>query len=121
MSHVVTVKTKVRDPAALAAACARLGLAAPEPGTARLYAGSVTGLLVRLPGWTYPAVVQLETGEVRFDNFQGRWGDPRELDRLLQAYAVEACRAAARQKGYAVTEQPLQDGSVRLQIVEGGG
>jgi hypothetical protein len=29
MSHVVTVQAKVRDPAAIAAACQRLGLAAP--------------------------------------------------------------------------------------------
>jgi hypothetical protein len=34
-------------------------------------------------------------------------------------YAVEKCRIEANQKGYAVTEQQLQDGSVRLQIVEG--
>jgi hypothetical protein len=120
MSHIVTVRTLVRDPAALAAACARLNLAAPERGTAELYSGSAAGLIVRLPGWTYPAVVDAETGEIRYDNFGGRWGAQKELDRLLQAYAVEKCRAEARRKGYAVTEQQLQDGSVRLQIVEGG-
>jgi hypothetical protein len=73
MSHIVTVQTKVRDPAALAAACTRLGLAAPTHGTARLYSGEVTGLVVRLPGWTYPAVIDLQSGEVRYDNFEGRW------------------------------------------------
>jgi hypothetical protein len=73
MSHVVTIETKVRDPAAVTAACQRLGLGAPVHGTARLYSGEVSGLLVQLPGWTYPAVIDLETGEVRYDNFQGRW------------------------------------------------
>ena len=120
MSHVVTIRTKVRDPVALAAACARLRLAAPGPGTAELYSGSASGLLVRLPGWTYPVVVNAETGEVRYDNFEGRWGAQKELDRLLQAYAIEVCRAEARRKGYQVTEQALPDGSIRLQIVEGG-
>ncbi len=107
MSHIVTIHTKIRDPAALAAACARLGLAAPEPGTAELYSGSASGLIVRLPGWTYPVVVNPESGEARYDNFAGRWGAQTELGRLLQAYAVEVCRIEARRKGYAVTEQQL--------------
>jgi hypothetical protein len=119
MSHIVTIKSKVRDPAALTTACARLNLPAPVQGTARLYSGEATGLIVTLPGWTYPAVIDTKTGEVQFDTFEGRWGNRAELERLLQIYAVEKCRLAARQKGYAVTEQQLPDGSVKLQILEG--
>jgi hypothetical protein len=73
MSHIVTIQTKVRDPAAVAAACVRMNLPAPAAGTAKLFGGEVTGLLVQLPGWQYPAVVDLVNGEVRFDNFEGRW------------------------------------------------
>jgi hypothetical protein len=58
MSHVVTIQTKIHDPAAIAAACQRLNLAAPVQGTVRLYSGEATGLIVRLPGWQYPAVVE---------------------------------------------------------------
>jgi hypothetical protein len=72
MSHIAVVKTKVRDPAALAAACARLNLAAPVQGTARLYSGEATGLIVHLPGWTYPAVIDTQNGEVLYDVFEGR-------------------------------------------------
>jgi hypothetical protein len=43
MSHVVTIQTKVHDPAAVAAACQRPNLAAPVQGTARLYTGEATG------------------------------------------------------------------------------
>jgi NAD(P)-dependent dehydrogenase (short-subunit alcohol dehydrogenase family) len=43
MSHVVTIQTKVHDPAAVAAACQRLNLAAPVQGTARLYSGEASG------------------------------------------------------------------------------
>jgi hypothetical protein len=120
MSHIVTIQTKVRDPAALAAACARLGLAAPVQGTARLFGGAVSGLLVKLPGWQYPVVVDPQTGEDRFDNFGGSWGDQKELDRLLQMYAVEKCRIEARRRGHTLTEQQLADGSIRLQITERG-
>src|SRR5215204_4202329 len=65
MSHIVTIRTKVRDPAAVAAACTRMGLAAPTAGRVELYAGQAEGLVIRLPGWTYPAVVDLATGRGR--------------------------------------------------------
>lgn len=122
MSHVVTVKTRVTDPAALAAACRRLGLAGPEPGTATLFAGQeATGLIVRLPGWLYPAVVDVAAGEVRFDTFNGAWGSPHELDRLLQAYAVEKATAEAWRAGHSVAEHLMADGSVRLTLRVGNG
>jgi hypothetical protein len=121
MSHVVTIQTKVHDPAAVTAACQRLNLAAPVQGTARLYSGEATGLIVRLPGWQYPAVVEPLTGTIRYDNFGGVWGDQQHLDRFVQMYAVERAKMEARAKGYPVTEQALEDGSIKLQIIEGGG
>jgi hypothetical protein len=121
MSHIVTIRTEVRDPLAVAAACRRLGLPEPVPGTAQLFAGPATGLLVRLPGWTYPAVVQTDSGRVLFDNYGGTWGAQEHLDRFLQLYAVEKAKLEARKKGYAVTEKPLADGSIRLSIAVGGG
>jgi hypothetical protein len=120
MSHVVTIQTKVHDPAAIAAACQRLNLAAPVQGTVRLYSGEATGLIVRLPGWQYPAVVEPLTGTIRYDNFEGHWGDQAHLDRFLQLYAVEKSKLEARKKGFAVTEQTVQDGGIKLQIIERG-
>jgi hypothetical protein len=46
MSHTVTIKTEVRDAAAVRAACHRLGLADPVEGTTRLYGGEASGLAV---------------------------------------------------------------------------
>jgi len=73
MSHIVTIQTRVHDPAAIGAACRRLNLPVPVEGTARLYSGEATGLLVQLPGWLYPAVIDTSSGEVRYDTFEGRW------------------------------------------------
>ena len=56
MSHIVTIATEIRDPDAAAAACRRLGLPGPVQGTAALFEGQATGLLVKLPGWLYPVV-----------------------------------------------------------------
>ena len=121
MSHIVTIKTEVRDEVAVEAACERLQLEKPVYGTARLFTGSASGLLVRLPEWHYPVVCQTETGEVQFDNFENRWGDRTHLDRFLQAYAVEKTRLEARKQGYDILEQPLADGSIKITIqVEGG-
>ena len=58
---------------------------------------------------------------IQYDNFEGRWGEQAALDKYLQAYAVEATKLAARRKGLQVSEQTLQDGSIKLYILEGGG
>jgi len=73
MSHLVTIQTKIHDPAAVAAACTRMGLAAPVQGTAKLYSGQAEGLIVQLPGWQYPTVIDTLSGTVRYDNFSGNW------------------------------------------------
>ena len=122
MSHIVSIKTKIRDPVALAAACWRLGLEEPVHGTAALYGGQqATGLIVKLPGWLYPAVVNTASGTVQCDNYNGAWGNPSELDKLLQCYAVEKARIEARRAGHTVTEQLLTDGSIKLTVQVGVG
>ncbi len=121
MSHIVTITTQVRDAAAVQAACRRLGLPVPEQGTVKLFSGEATGLAVKLPDWTYPVVAELSTGTLKFDNFEGRWGDQKELDLFMQAYAVEKARIEARRRGHSVTEQQLQDGSIKLTIQVAGG
>ena len=120
MSHTVTVKTQVRDPAAVHAACRRLGLPEPVQGTAQLFSGAATGLLVHLPDWRYPVVIDTASGTMRYDNYGGAWGDEQHLHGLLQVYAVERARSEARKKSYATTEQSLADGSILLEIEVGG-
>lgn len=119
MSHIVSIETKLHDPVAIAAACTRLGLAAPVQGTAKLYSGEATGLLVQLPGWKYPVVIDPLSGSTRFDNYGGVWGEQGQFDRLLQSYAVEKAKLEARKQGYTVSEQALADGSIKVQIVQG--
>ena len=104
MSHIVEIKTEVRDEQAVRAACIRLKLAAPEHKACRLFNTTVSGLAVQLPGWNYPVVANLETGSVQYDNFNGHWGEQRELHRFLQAYAVEKAKIEARKKGHMCTE-----------------
>ena len=89
MSHIVRIQTEVRDATAVIAACRRRQLAEPVAGKHRFFSSEVEGLAVSLRDWSYPAVCKLETGEVLYDNFGGRWGQQSELDGFVQAYAVE--------------------------------
>ena len=120
MSHIVTINTEVRDASAIAAACKRLNIEAPMYGTAKLFNSEQTGMVVKLTGWTYPAVCDVATGELHYDNFEGRWGDPAHLSKFLQFYAVEKARLEAQKRGHVVREQACRDGSVRLSIYVGG-
>jgi hypothetical protein len=120
LSHIVTIKTEVRDNAAVRAACRRLHLPEPVQGTTKLFSGEASGLAVQLPDWHYPVVCDTASGQVRFDNFSGRWGEQKHLDLFLQAYAVERATIEARRAGHSVTERQLADGSIKLTVNVGG-
>ena len=89
MSHIVTIKTEIRDAAAVGQACRRLKIDQPQHGTFKLFTGTATGLAVQLPDWRYPVVCNIESGQLKFDNYNGHWGDQKHLDAFLQQYAVE--------------------------------
>jgi hypothetical protein len=116
LSHLVSIKKKVRDLAAVQAACSRLKLPPAVEGTAKLYGVQATGLLLMLPEWRYPVVLDLAQGEVKFDNFEGAWGEIKHLNAFFQAYQVEKAKLEARRKGLSVSEQLLADGTVRVNI-----
>jgi hypothetical protein len=121
LSHVVEIETEVRDTEAMASACRRLGLAQPQRGTTTLFQTVVSGLLVQLQGWRFPIVVSPETGQVKYDNYEGLWGEQRELERFLQIYLVEKVRIEARKAGHSMTEQVLEDGSIAVEMIQVGG
>ena len=120
MSHIVEIRAEIRDPVALSAACERLHVPQPVHQTVRLFTSEATGHAVQLPDWRYPVVCDLAAGTLAYDNYEGRWGEQRQLDALLQAYAVEKAKLEARKAGHSVVERPLEDGSIRLTISVGG-
>ena len=120
MSHIVEIATQVRDEQAVRAACVRLQLVSPEHKTCRLFSTTATGLCVQLPGWRYPVVCETQSGTVRFDNYNGAWGQQEELNKFLQGYAVEKAKLEARKKGHRVSESKLEDGSIRVTVHVGG-
>lgn len=116
VSHTTEIQTQVKDLDAVRAACKRLALPGPTMGTYRLFDGRVaTGLAVKLPEWTYPAVFDGK-GNCAYDTFGGRWGDEAHLKRFTQAYAVAKATMEARKKGYRVAEQTMANGTIRLLV-----
>ena len=125
MSHIVEIITEVRDEAAVQSACSRLHLPRAMRGTFQLYSSTETGLGIELPHWKYPVVATSDesgrlTGQLKFDNYNGRWGSQEFLDRFLQTYAVEKAKIEARKKGHSVVEQRLDNGSIKLTVNVGG-
>jgi len=62
------------------------------------------------------ARLRQELGEVSVDAL----AEQQQLDRFIQAYAVERAKIEARTKGHTVTEQQLTDGSIKVTIQIGG-
>ena len=120
MSHIIEIKTEVRDETAVNAACSRLHLPHALRGTFELYSTQVTGLGIELPRWRYPVVANTETGQLQYDNYNEQWGSQEYLDQFLQMYAVEKAKIEARRKGHSVVEQRLDNGSVKLTVQVGG-
>jgi hypothetical protein len=120
LSHVVEIKTEIRDEQAVRAACVRLQLAPPEHKTVRLFSATATGLCLQLPGWQYPVVCNLQSGAVQYDNYNGAWGEQSRLNQFLQGYAVEKAKIEARKKGHTCSESRLEDGSIRVTVHVGG-
>ena len=120
MSHIVEIKTEVRDEQAVKAACVRLQIPTPEHKTVRLFNATATGLCVQLPIWSYPVVANLATGQLQYDNYGGSWGEQKHLNSFLQGYAVEKAKIEARKKGHMCSETRLEDGSIKVTIRVGG-
>ena len=120
MSHIVEIKTEIRDEQAVKAACVRLQLPTPEHKTVRLFNATATGLCVQLPNWSYPVVANLATGQLQYDNYGGHWGEQKHLTSFLQGDAVEKAKIEARKKGHMCSETRLEDGSIKVTIRVGG-
>ena len=120
MSHIVEIKTEVRDEAAVKTACVRLQIPTPEHKTVRLFNATATGLCIQLPNWSYPVVANLQTGQLQYDNYGGNWGEQKHLNSFLQAYAVEKSKIEARKKGHMCSETRLENGSIKVTIRVGG-
>ena len=64
---------------------------------------------------------KVESGEVAYDCYSGKWGATNRLKEFFQRYAAEKAAIEARRQGHSSTEQMLEDGSIKVTIQTGGG
>jgi Protein of unknown function (DUF1257) len=140
MSHLASIKTQLKDPAAIQAACQALGWTIKENAYNRYYRGQAEMCdFVAEFGTTEPSLSrtynlgfqrqQDGTYRVLCDNSmhgpmildEGRLGGqtPRILNSLKQQYGVEVIRRKAQQMGARVQMQRAADGSMVMNL-QGG-
>lgn len=116
MSHIVTCKVEMKNVDCLNRAIKHLGLEnLGNKKQHKLFGGQqAAGIAVKLPGWSYPVVINPETGVAVYDNYGGHWGKQEELDKLVQRYAIETTIDQAVAGGYIYEENRLANGDVEL-------
>ena len=115
MSHIVKAKVEMKNETCLVKAIEYLGLENLGKKTHQLYGGQTAeGLGFKLSGWSYPVVVNTDTGEAKYDNYNGSWGKQIELDKLVQRYSIEAVTQQAELEGYNIEENELENGDVEM-------
>jgi hypothetical protein len=138
MSHTVTIKVEMNDQVSLLQAVERLeGFELVRPagrvdarqrtransiedaiGEHAIYSGTFKGIGVQLPGWNWPAIIDTESGEVRYDNYNGSWGAQAHMDELVQAYSVSKAYNTALMHGMTVHEELQENGDIKLTIAD---
>jgi hypothetical protein len=122
MSHFTTIHTQIKDIEALKAACRELGLELLENAQARGYADKTRQgeYVIRLKGPFDIALNRAPSGAYEF--VADWWGGHIEKEagkngsRILQYYGVHKTTREAQRKGYMVSRQTLNDGSIKLTI-----
>jgi hypothetical protein len=122
MSHFVSIKTQIKDIAALRDACAELGLAVLDNTGARGYAGATHpgDHVIRLNGPFDIAANRQPDGNY---HLSCDWWDGHvekevgsSYGRLLQLYAIHKTAREARKRGLSVQRMLRTDGSIKLTI-----
>ena len=118
MSHIATVKVRLKDRKLLAEVCRELGIPLDsKPRQVQLYSGAVDAVAsFQLKGWSYPVAVQAD-GTAKYDNYGGRWGDAKQLHRVLQRYSERIATREARRMGMAVRKQQHPDGTIVFRLI----
>lgn len=80
MSHTCTIEVKLNDVDLLRKACEKLRYEFDKKKqSVKFFSSQEEGMRVDIPGWKYPVVID-EKGHVRYDNYNGEWGDIEKLN-----------------------------------------
>lgn len=109
MSHTTTLDTDFKDPVSLRKAVEEAGGLWLGASSVRLFDGTEIDaeMAFRLPGWHFPVAVA--DGKLHFDNYEGAWGDVKELHKVRRFYARNVSLETLRQRGWRVEETRVEN------------
>ena len=122
MSHFTTIKTQIKDIAALRSACAELGLTVKQNAQARGYYENKTkgDYVIQLKGPYDIALNQQPDGSfgITADLWQGHVEKEvgQGYGKLLQLYGIHKATIEARKKGHFVRRAQQANGAIKLTI-----
>lgn len=73
----------------------------------KLFSTHHHGISVKFKDWLYPVV--FEDGKAVYDNYEGNWGDAKNLDEFMREYTSFAAINAAEKEGTRITSNTLVD------------
>ena len=118
MSHTVTTKVEYKNLEALRSSVLAMGGQVIGEGKHQLYQHKdVEGFGFKLPNWSYPLVLT-KSGELKFDDYNGRWGNPKDLEALKGSYTLEQGKLTATSLGWQWEANP--QGGIIIHHPEGG-
>lgn len=100
MSHIVKCKTELKDLQTVIDVAKDLGAEIIGNGKHRVYSTDVEGFAVKLPGWNFPIVINQESGEISYDNYNGHWGDIKKLETFKERYVQKVVEKKADELGW---------------------
>ena len=116
MSQLLAGKTNMTREDIVRLAAVRCNATILGRGQFTVYSSTIAGFGVKFPNWRFPLVIDLDNGEIHYDNYEGSWGDIAELSQFKQAYTAELVRDAAKKMGHSVTESVTDTGEIRLVV-----
>ncbi len=117
MSHTQTVKVAISNKEAFKEAAKEVNAKSfsTEERDVRLYDSVQRGMFVHFTNWQYPVVVT--NGELRYDNFEGRWGNESDLNAFRQSYATNVIRIAGVSDGKPLVSD-TREGNSRILLLQ---
>jgi len=119
MSHSQTVKVTVTNKEALEATAKEMNAQSysTEVQDVNLFDGTYRGMFIHFQNWKYPTVIA--DGELRYDSYNGLWGNEKDLQTFRQGYAANVVRIAGMADGKMLVSD-TRNGSNRIILLDNG-
>jgi hypothetical protein len=124
MSHKVTQTPGMNNVTLLESTAKARGVRIDiKPQKVELYSETVSAdAALYLKDWSYPVAINFATGNVQYDNYEGKWGAEDELDAFVQEYRLQLAEAAMTElygpQGWRVERRAAENGVMQVVAVQ---